>query len=138
MDEVQLAVENFAKKKYNCTQAVVCAFCEDFGLSEVDGFRVAEAFGGGMGKMGGVCGAVTGAYIIMGLANCAADLQNPTKSKMETYADVRELTKKFEDMNTSVLCRELKCEKPLRSCPGCVEDAAKLLVEYLEMRKQRQ
>ena len=51
MDKVQLAVENFAKKKYNCTQAVVCAFCEDFGLSEVDGFRVAEAFGGGMGKM---------------------------------------------------------------------------------------
>ena len=30
MDKVQLAVENFAKKKYNCTQAVVCAFCEDF------------------------------------------------------------------------------------------------------------
>ena len=137
MDKVQKAVDNFVKKKYNCAQAVLCAFCEELGMSEVEAFRISEPFGGGIGKMGGVCGALSGAYMVLGLANSAADLENPTKSKMQTYADVREMTKKFEDKNTSVLCRELKCEKPLRSCPGCVEDAAALAQEYLYALAQR-
>ena len=137
MDKVQKAVDNFVKKKYNCAQAVVCAFCEDLGMSEVDAFRISEPFGGGIGKMGGVCGALSGAYMVVGLAGSAADLQDPTKSKMQTYADVREISGKFEKMNTSVLCRELKCEKPLRSCPGCVEDAARLAQDYLSLLSQR-
>ncbi len=83
--------------------------------------------------MGGVCGAVTGAYMVIGLVNSAGDLANPTQSKMQTYADVRELTAKFEELNTSALCRELKFDKPpRRSCPGCVEDAARLAEEYLK------
>lgn len=133
MNHVEKAVENFSVKKYNCAQAVICAFCEELGVSEADAFRLSEPFGGGMGKMGGVCGAVTGAYMVIGLVNSAGDLANPTQSKMQTYADVRELTAKFEELNTSALCRELKFDKPpRRSCPGCVEDAARLAEEYLK------
>ncbi len=117
---------------YNCAQAVVCAYCDLFGLDEETGYRASEAFGFGMGQME-VCGALAGACMLAGLKN-SGGLQAVGKTKAETYKLDRQLAAAFREKNQSVLCRELKgveSGKVLRSCDGCVEDGARLVETYL-------
>lgn len=119
-------------KGYNCAQAVVCAYCDLFGMDEETAYRVSEAFGFGMGQME-VCGALAGACMLAGLKN-SGGLSAVGKTKAETYKIDRALAAAFREKNQSVLCRELKgveTGKVLRSCDGCVEDAARLVEEYL-------
>ena len=76
---------------------------------------------------------LTGMALIMGMANSCGDLEAPV-SKADTYKKVRELNDSFRKKNGSTICRELKgmdTGKVLRSCPGCIEDAAKILSEKL-------
>ena len=120
------------EKGYNCAQAVVCAYCDQFGLDEETAYRVSEAFGFGMGQME-VCGALAGACMLAGLKN-SGGLEPVGKTKAETYQLDRALADAFRQKNQSVLCRELKgvsTGKMLRSCPGCIEDAAQLVEELL-------
>lgn len=120
-------------KGYNCAQAVVCAYCDLLGLSEEDAYRAAEGFGFGMGGSGEVCGAVSGMALVAGLTNSSGELEGP-RTKAQTYKIVKELTKAFQDKNTSVLCRDLlggPGKPKLRSCDGCVEDAVIILEEKL-------
>lgn len=119
-------------KGYNCAQSVVCAYCDLFGLDEQTAYRVSEAFGLGMGQME-VCGALAGACMLAGLKN-SGGLEAVGKTKGSTYKLDRTLAQAFQEMNKSVLCRELKgveSGQVLRSCDGCVEDAAKLVEQYL-------
>ena len=129
---VELAIQKF-KEGYNCCQAIVCAYCDAFNLSEEDAFRIAEGFGGGMAGLGGTCGAVTGMYMVLSLATSTGNLKNPRETKMQTYQVIQQLSAAFETKNSSLICKELKGSstgKPLRSCIGCVEDAATLLDQY--------
>ena len=64
---VQKAID-LHHKGYNCAQAVVCAYCDLFGLDEETAYRASEAFGFGMGQME-VCGALSGACMLAGLKN---------------------------------------------------------------------
>lgn len=80
----ETAVEKF-KKGYNCCQAVACAYCEELGVKEEDMFRITEGFGSGMGGLKDTCGAVTGMFLIISLYNSAGDLNDPKKTKMDTY-----------------------------------------------------
>lgn len=128
---VQKAID-LHHKGYNCAQAVVCAYCDLFGLDEETGYRASEAFGFGMGQME-VCGALAGACMLAGLKN-SGGLQAVGKTKAETYKLDRQLAAAFREKNQSVLCRELKgveSGKVLRSCDGCVEDGARLVETYL-------
>ena len=121
------------KKGYNCAQAVACAYCDLFGAEEKEVFRLMEGFGLGMGDMKCTCGAVSGMVALAGLKNSDADLDAP-KTKGSTYKQAKELTAKFREMNGSVICAELKgveTGEMLRSCPGCIEDACKIVEEYL-------
>ena len=129
MDRVQKAVENH-KKGYNCAQAVVCAFADKTNFTEDELFRLSEAFGGGMGGTGGVCGAVSAMVILAGLKNSLGIDNLPETNKKTSYMSAAELMKKFEDMNTSTICSRIKGEG-LRSCDGCIEDAVKILEENL-------
>ena len=127
MNRVERAAE-YHKKGYNCAQAIVCAFCDKVGLDEETAFKVSEGLG-----LGVTCGAVTGMALIMGMANSCGDLEAPV-SKADTYKKVRELNDIFRKKNGSTICRELKgmdTGKVLRSCPGCIEAAAKILSEKL-------
>ncbi len=128
---VQKAID-LHHKGYNCAQAVVCAYCDLFGLDEETGYRASEAFGFGMGQME-VCGALAGACMLAGLKN-SGGLQAVGKTKAETYKLDRQLAAAFREKNQSVLCRELKgveSGKVLRPCDGCVEDGARLVETYL-------
>ncbi len=67
------AAANFLEKRYNCCQSVVCTYCEKYGVSEGDVFRMTEGFGLGMGGLMDTCGAVTGMFLAIGLSNSAGD-----------------------------------------------------------------
>ncbi|HVI42943.1 MAG TPA: C-GCAxxG-C-C family protein, partial [Anaerovoracaceae bacterium] len=117
----------------NCAQCVVCAYCDVVGLDEKTMFRVAEGFGAGMGDFQGTCGALTGAFMLTGLTTDGTGIDGP-KTKQETYRKVKELAKNFQDMNSSVICRELKGMTGgavLRSCDGCIEDGVRIAGEML-------
>lgn len=129
-------VEEAAKrheKGYNCAQAVACTYCDLVGVDEETMFKAVEALGLGMGCMEGTCGAVSGACVLAGFKNSTAELDNPG-SKGATYKLSREIMSKFEILNKSTLCKELKGVETgvvLRKCPDCVKDAAKIAEEVL-------
>lgn len=131
-DRVTKAAE-LHKKGYNCAQAVACAYCDLFGADEKEVFRMTEGFGLGMGDMKCTCGAVTGAVVLAGLKNSDVQLDAP-KTKGSTYKIAKQLTAAFKEKNQSVICADLKgveTGEMLRSCPGCIEDACRIVEEYL-------
>lgn len=137
MTKKELALE-YHKKGYNCCQAVACAFCEDFGISEEDMFRISEGFGLGMSIME-VCGALSGMSMVMGLSNSVGSLEKGKPTKADTYKKVRAYTDKFRQKNQSVICRELKgtnSGRPICSCDTCIEDAVALTEEFLACQAQ--
>ncbi len=91
---------------FNCSQAVFSTYCERLGLDPKTALKISCSFGGGMGRMGGTCGAVTGAYMLIGL-KYGKYKAGDTASKEKTYALVREFTEKFKAVHGSVLCSEL-------------------------------
>ena len=117
-DEVRKALENH-KKGYNCAQAVACAFSEQLGMDEKEVFKLMEPFGFGMGTMG-TCGAVSAMAAVVGMNVSDGNLEVPT-TKRKSYQDMKALTEKFLEKNSSVICREIKgvdTGKVLRSCGG--------------------
>lgn len=128
------AVNKFVDKGYNCCQAVICAFCEEYGTAELDAFKMTEGFGSGMGGLGDTCGAVTGLFLTLSLANSAGDMEKPKETKMDTYKKVREAAGAFKEKHESLYCREIPKEKgsqPLPSCIRCVKDAADIAERML-------
>ena len=132
MDRVKRADE-LHNQGYNCAQAVACAYCDLFNADEKEVFRMMEAYGLGMGDMKCTCGAVSGMVTLAGLKNSDANLDAP-KTKGSTYKIAKELTAAFREKNGSVICADLKgveTGEPLRSCKGCIEDAARIVEEKL-------
>ena len=123
------------KKGYNCAQSVACAFCDKLGRDEKEVFELMEAFGFGMGTMG-TCGAVSAMAAVVGMVESDGALDAP-KTKKASYKAMKELTEKFLEKNGSIICREIKgveTKKVLRSCDGCVQDAAEIVEEYLSQK----
>ena len=121
------------KKGFNCAQAVACAYSEEVGMDENTIFKMAEGFGAGMGGMQCTCGALSGAIMLAGLKESSGDINNPT-TKAGTYKLAKEMVEEFREKNTSVICKELKgidTKVVLRSCDGCIEDAARIAYNVL-------
>ena len=121
----QLAAEMKRCGTHNCTQAVLCAYCDYIGM-DVDTIKhVGNSFAAGMGNMEGTCGAIVGAGIILGLA---------TKDKSKSVKGMRQIMDKFQERNGATQCKLLKgagTGKVLRECPLCVADASEFLEELL-------
>ena len=123
-ERVQKAIENH-KKGMNCAQAVVCAFAKDLGVDEELLYKAAEGFGAGCGDMKNICGAVSGAIMLAGIKNSSGNPAQATKGA--TYQLSKNIKAEFIKKNSTVICRELKgveTKKVIRSCDGCIEDAA--------------
>ena len=141
MEELRLrekAAENF-NKIYNCCQSVACTVCEKYGVSREDMFRLTEGFGSGIGGLKDTCGAVMGMFLIISLANSAGDMEDPTRTKLDTYAKFQEAAELFKEKRGSLYCRDLKTEdgpQPLPCCIRCVAAGAEILDEYFEAREQ--
>lgn len=128
--EQAIALHN---KRYNCCQAVACAFAKEAGIPLETLFKAGEGFGLGMGCMECTCGAVSGAVMLAGLSHSDGNTDAPA-TKAETYRLAKEIVKRFTEKNGSMLCKELKGVETgtmLRSCQGCIEDAVELVEEIL-------
>lgn len=136
---VERALENH-KKGYNCSQAVACAFADLADADENFVFAAAEGMGAGMGGMESTCGAVSGACMAAGLVNSSRDTEKPV-TKAETYRLSKAIVQAFREKNHTLVCKELKGVKdgqPLRSCDGCIEDAARILEQVLEVSGKKE
>lgn len=139
------------KEGYNCSQAVVLAFEEELGADCETAVRMASTFGGGMGRLREVCGAVSGMMIVLG--NLYGDEKAmDVKVKGELYARVQDVAKIYEKENGSIVCRELlglnqKREQPIpeerteryykkRPCPELVGCAAEILENYIREHQE--
>ena len=144
MDKIQSAVECF-EKGFTCGQAVLSAYGEELGLTRDLAFKVACAFGGGMARMGSTCGAVTGAFMVIGLKYGRTKVED-TDAREKTYALVKEFVKRFESQHGSIVCNDLLGEDIstpegsriarekklfLTMCPKFVKDAAEIIEEIL-------
>ncbi|MGA2586499.1 MAG: C-GCAxxG-C-C family protein [Candidatus Aminicenantales bacterium] len=130
---------------FSCSQAVFATFSEDFGLDRDISLRLSQAFGGGMAHMGEACGAVTGAFMLIGLKygrTKADDLE----ARDRTYAKMRQFTDKFKALHCSIQCRcllglDIGTEEGMRLareknlfqtlCSNYVRNAAEIVEEIL-------
>jgi C_GCAxxG_C_C family probable redox protein len=90
----------------SCSQAVFSAYASEYGLDRDAAMKVSAGFGGGMGRMAQTCGAVTGAYMVIGLKYGAVSGQDQ-ESKQMTYRLVREFAERFKAKNGSLVCKDL-------------------------------
>ena len=135
------------KQGYNCAQAVVLAFCDEIGLDKDTALRISASYGGGMGRLREVCGAVTGMFIVAGAKYGYTDPKD-RDAKAEHYRLIQSLATKFKEKNDSYICRELRglgtgADSPVpevrtkayyqaRSCDNLVACAAEILDELFE------
>lgn len=128
------AVALRAELGYNCAQAVACALAPEIGADAEACYVLSEGFGGGMGGHTETCGAISGGVMALGQVSSGGTALSGT-TKKRTYELTRELVERFGAKNGSTICCELKgagCEHgPLRSCPGCIEDAVKITTEII-------
>ena len=128
MTERAERAQSLHNKGYNCAQAVVCAYCDLFGMDEETAYKMAEGFGLGMGMMD-TCGALSAAFMLAGMQG-SKGTEHPGETKAQTYKTTKMLAAAFREKNGTYLCRELKGiadGKMRRSCPGCIEDACSLI-----------
>lgn len=137
---------------YNCAQSLAGAFADVTALDQETILRLASSFGGGMGKLREVCGACTGAFMILGLREGYSDPADEA-AKARQYARVQAFAKRFKEMKGSYICRDLlgsladqNADTPApsrrtaayyaeRPCLGLLVCAANLLDEMLAEKK---
>lgn len=130
---------------YNCAQAVAMAFSDVTGIDEKLSAKIASSFGGGIGRMREVCGALSGMYMVLGVLY-GYDNADENEGKKRLYSDVQALAEKFKAENGSIICREILKNPPSnptpaerteeyyssRPCVRMVMTAATLLDEFIK------
>lgn len=134
------------KDGYNCAQSVLGAFCDELGIDFETAIKLSSSFGGGMGRLREVCGAVTGMFMVAGLMYGYTDPLNDTE-KAEHYKLIQFLAEEFKKENGSIICRELlgldKEDNPIpekrtkeyyekRPCADFIEQGAIILEELIK------
>ena len=144
MDHERYAGELFLRG-YNCAQSVAVAFCDVTGLEEEFAAKMASSFGGGLGRMREVCGAVSGMLMVAGLLY-GYETPGDDASKKEHYTRVQYLAGQFREQVGSIVCREILKNPPSdpnptprtddfyakRPCARMVELAARILDAYIQ------
>lgn len=150
MTHAQKAAKYF-EQGYNCAQAVFLAFSDVTGIDQKTSLMLSSSFGGGMGRLREVCGAVSGAFMAAGVL---FGYVSPTddKAKKEHYALIQEIAKRFKEKNNTIICRELlsgiandtlPTPSPrneeyykTRPCVRFVMDASNILDEIIEEKSK--
>ena len=101
---------------YNCAQAVFCAFSDVMGIDEETALKLSSSFGGGMGRLREVCGAVSGAFMVLG---CLYGYTSPKDdaAKKDHYSRIQQFAKEYALNNGSYICRELLGLKEAENSP---------------------
>lgn len=96
----------FFEEGYNCCQSVFLAFGDRYGFSQKLSARMSASFGGGVGRLREVCGAVSGMALVCGL-ECGATEGADQEGKAANYKEMQGLAAQFQEKNGSLICREL-------------------------------
>jgi C_GCAxxG_C_C family probable redox protein len=127
---------------FNCAQAVFSSYAERLGMDRETALRVSCGLGAGMGRLQQTCGAVSGAYLLIGLS-CGNASADDRAARERTYALVQEFAARFEKRHGSTICRELLGvdlldgdpqvvrERVKDVCPTMVRDAARIVERLL-------
>ena len=148
---MERAVENFMAG-YGCCQSVVAAFADLYGLDDTLAKKVAAGFGGGVGRLRMMCGAVSGIVMLIGL-DCGQTEGGDREGKSACYKVVQELLAQSRQENGSLICAEIlgiqgyqkavcsfvASERTAdyyksRPCAAKVESAARIFAEYLKKK----
>jgi C_GCAxxG_C_C family probable redox protein len=145
--------EALFKQGFNCAQSVFAAFHDDLGIEQDIALRIASSFGGGMGRLREVCGALTGLFMAAGIKYGYLD-PNDLDGKTRHYQLVQDFAQRFSDEYHSILCRDLlqldeKISEPTpevrtaayyhrRPCAEYVRFAAGLLEKMPQLEETQQ
>ncbi len=105
MSSEEKAVEIF-KEEFNCAQAVLAAFSDKYGMDEKEAKKITCGFGAGCARQSLACGAVNGAYMVIGLKHGRTE-KDDLKARDLTYQKTNEFTEKFKSFHGSVNCTDL-------------------------------
>ena len=152
-ERVERAVENFMAG-YGCCQSVVAAFADLYGLDDTLAKKIAAGFGGGVGRMRMMCGAVSGIVMLVGL-DCGQTEGGDREGKSACYKVVQDLLAQSKAENGSLICAEILGLKGFekahssygasertaeyykkRPCAAKVESAARLFANYLKVNSK--
>ena len=137
---VERAVSCF-KEGFSCSQAILSTYGEELGIDKATALKISAPFGGGMARMGETCGAVTGAFMVIGLRHAVSK-----EEKEKLYCLINKFVERFKSKNASIVCKELlgydigtaEGKKAVKEkglidtlCPKLVRDAAEILEEIL-------
>ena len=147
-ERVNRAVDNFMQG-YGCCQSVLAAFCDLYGMDETLALKVAAGFGGGVGRLRMMCGAVSGLVMLVGL-DCGQTVGSDREGKSACYKVVQDLLAQSQAENGSLICAEIlglegheKAQSSYvasprtaeyyktRPCAAKVESAARIFAKYL-------
>ena len=150
-ERVAHAVENFMSG-YGCCQSVVAAFADLYGLDKTMAIKIAAGFGGGVGRLRMMCGAVSGIVMLVGL-DCGQTEGSDQEGKSACYKVVQELLAQSKEENGSLICAEILGIKgyekahsnyvasartaeyyKTRPCAAKVESAARIFADYLRRK----
>ena len=150
MDHKAVAEVLFASG-LNCAQAVFVAFCDETGVDRETAIKISASFGGGMGKLREVCGAVTGAFAVAGALWGPTD-PTDNNAKSEHYALIRRIAEEFNQKHGTYICNYLlkgiasaqsKDPQPrteeyykIRPCARFVATAAEILDKIIEEKRE--
>lgn len=139
------------REGYNCAQSVFCAFADDLGLDFETALKLSSSFGGGMGRLREVCGAVSAMFMIAGL-KYGYTTPNNDNIKAEHYTRIQKLAEEFKKRNKTIICRELlgldiQEDSPIpskrteqyykvRPCEELVKEAAYIISNHIALTKQ--
>ncbi len=101
----ELAEELFLAD-YNCAQAVFGAFCDVTGMEFEEAMKLSSSFGGGMGRLREVCGAVSAMFMVAGILYGYGD-PGEGGEKAAHYARIQALAEEFKAEHGTIICREL-------------------------------
>jgi C_GCAxxG_C_C family probable redox protein len=144
MSKIEKSVSCF-KEGFSCSQAIFSTYGQELGMDKNTALKVSGAFGGGMAGMAETCGAVTGAFMVIGLKYGKIRPEDE-ESKRKAYALVKDFVKQFKAKNSSIICKELLgCDISTQEgmkmfkdknlinalCPKLVQDAAEILEKII-------
>lgn len=105
MVEKEISLKYF-KEGYNCAQSVLIGYAEKLGISNDTALKMANGFGGGMGRKQEVCGALSGGVMVISMLYGRGENEDKSKQGL-TYAKTRELIDNFKLRYETINCKDL-------------------------------
>ena len=140
-----LTARKYFKEGYNCAQSVFLTYADKYGFNKDTALKLSSSFGGGMGRLREVCGAVSAMFMIAGLESGYIE-NNNDEIKAEHYTRIQNLANEFKKKHGTIICRELlgvdADDNPIpskrteqyykeRTCEEFIAEACKIIDEFV-------